>query len=336
MVKERERWVDCIKTFACILVVLGHFFQSMVQANILNNSDSYQWFNKTIYYFHVPLFFICSGYLYQKLTKISSVCDWGNNVLKKLINLGVPYFTFSFATWIMKKVFSGSVNSQIGGLADTLFIHPTSPYWYLYALFFIFLVTPAVKSKIQMISVFALSVIIKLFAIKGIGGGIQAVSYICANEIWFVLGMTLSFVSYPEIIEKRRSAVISIVGIIMFILLSVVVYQRGSTSALVSFILGLLACASIVSLFISMFKNDRSNSVLTFLSKFTMPIFLMHTMFAAAIRVVLIKIGITDAIVNVLIGLVISFIGPIIAALIMHKSRYLEFFLYPGVLIKIK
>lgn len=57
MVKERERWVDYIKTFACILVVLGHFFQSMVQANILNNSDLYQWFNKTIYYFHVPLFF---------------------------------------------------------------------------------------------------------------------------------------------------------------------------------------------------------------------------------------------------------------------------------------
>ena len=85
-----------------------------------------------------------------------------------------------------------------------------------------------------------------------------------------------------------------------------------------------------------MFKDNRRNSILTFLSKFTMPIFLMHTMFAAAIRVVLIKIGITDAIVNVLIGLVISFIGPIIAALIMHKSRYLEFFLYPGVLIKIK
>lgn len=43
---------------------------------------------------------------------------------------------------MLKKVFSSSVNDQIGGLGDTLFLHPTAPYWYLYALFFIFLVTP--------------------------------------------------------------------------------------------------------------------------------------------------------------------------------------------------
>lgn len=34
------------------------------------------------------------------------------------------------------------MNDQIGGWGDTLLLHPTAPYWYLYALFFIFLVTP--------------------------------------------------------------------------------------------------------------------------------------------------------------------------------------------------
>ena len=28
-VKTREKWVDDVKVIACILVVLGHFFQSM-------------------------------------------------------------------------------------------------------------------------------------------------------------------------------------------------------------------------------------------------------------------------------------------------------------------
>ena len=50
--------------------------------------------------------------------------------------------TFTTVTWGLKKVFSSSVNDQIGGLGDTLFLHPTAPYWYLHALFFIFLVTP--------------------------------------------------------------------------------------------------------------------------------------------------------------------------------------------------
>ncbi len=97
---------------------------------------------QTIYYFHVPLFFICSGYLYQKYSKVNSFKSWKSNVLKKALTLGVPYAAFTTATWVLKKVFSSNVNDQIGGLGDTLLLHPTAPYWYLYALFFIFLVTP--------------------------------------------------------------------------------------------------------------------------------------------------------------------------------------------------
>lgn len=54
--KDREKWVDYVKVIACVLVVLGHFFQSMVKATIIPDNDLYSWFNKTIYYFHVPLF----------------------------------------------------------------------------------------------------------------------------------------------------------------------------------------------------------------------------------------------------------------------------------------
>ena len=31
-VRTREKWVDDVKVIACILVVLGHFFQSMTKA----------------------------------------------------------------------------------------------------------------------------------------------------------------------------------------------------------------------------------------------------------------------------------------------------------------
>ena len=55
-VRTREKWVDDVKVIACILVVLGHFLarvQSYAPGGVL-----YEWFHKTIYYFHVPLFFI--------------------------------------------------------------------------------------------------------------------------------------------------------------------------------------------------------------------------------------------------------------------------------------
>ena len=117
-----------MKVIACILVVLGHFFQSMTKANILPANDLYEWFNMTIYYFHVPLFFICSGYLYQKYSEVNSARRWYRNVAKKALILGVPYITFTTITWILKTLFSNSVNDDIGGLYSTLIFHPTAPY----------------------------------------------------------------------------------------------------------------------------------------------------------------------------------------------------------------
>lgn len=45
---DREVWVDNVKANACILVVLGHFFQSMVKAGIYQDNILYQWFDQTI------------------------------------------------------------------------------------------------------------------------------------------------------------------------------------------------------------------------------------------------------------------------------------------------
>lgn len=109
---------------------------------------------------------------------------------KKALALGVPYVSFSTATWVLKKVFSSSVNDQIGGLGDTLFFHPTAPYWYLYALFFIFLVTPTFSS----VKVAAVGLIVALAAkvlILTGGYSVYAVSTVLSNEIWFMLGMSI-------------------------------------------------------------------------------------------------------------------------------------------------
>lgn len=175
MQKQREIWVDNVKIIACILVLLGHFFQSMTKSNVLPANDLYQWFNQTIYMFHVPLFFICSGYLYQKYSRVDDIHSWKMNVLKKALNFGIPYFAFSFATWLLKTVFSGSTNDEIGGVFDTLFLHPTLPYWYLYALFFIFLITPTFNSQRMAVSGLVIAFILKTL---GIIWGVWSTSHI--------------------------------------------------------------------------------------------------------------------------------------------------------------
>ena len=323
-VRTREKWVDDVKVIACILVVLGHFFQSMTKANILPENDLYQWFNTTIYYFHVPLFFICSGYLYQKYSKVNSVDGWFRNVVKKALALGVPYATFSTATWVLKKLFSSSVNDQIGGLGDTLFLHPTSPYWYLYALFFIFLVTPTFSSVKAAAVGLIVALAAKVLILTGGGYSVYAVSTVLSNEIWFVLGMSICAFN----VQLKGRKVQGIICGLLFIILSILVYTAEISEGLASFAMGLLACVAVIMMVAGF--EERLGKGIDSLAKYTMPIFLMHTLFAAPLRSVLMKVGIENAVIHVVLGLGISFAGPIIAAWIMKKTKWLEFFLYPN------
>ena len=326
-VKTREKWVDDVKVIACILVVLGHFFQSMTKANILPENDLYQWFNTTIYYFHVPLFFICSGYLYQKYSNVNSVSSWCKNVAKKGIALGVPYATFTTATWVLKKLFSSSVNDQIGGLGDTLFLHPTSPYWYLYALFFIFLVTPTFSSVKTASVGLIVALAAKVLILTGGGYAVYAVSTVLSNEIWFVIGMSICAFN----VQLKGGKVQGTICGLLFIILSILVYTVEISGSVISFAMGLLACVAVI---LMVAGGKRFGRGMDFLAKYTMPIFLMHTLFAAPLRSVLLKVGVTNAVAHVVLGLGISFAGPIIAAWIMKKTKWMEFFLYPNKLIR--
>ncbi|RST79447.1 acyltransferase, partial [Blautia sp. SG-772] len=299
-----------------------HFFQSMTKANILPENDLYEWFETTIYYFHVPLFFICSGYLYQKYSKVNSADSWCKNVVKKALALGVPYATFTTATWVLKKVFSSSVNDQIGGLSDTLFLHPTAPYWYLYALFFVFIVTPTFSGvKAAAVGLIA-ALAAKVLILTG-GYSVYAVSTVLSNEIWFVLGMSICAFN----VQLKSRKVQGLICGVLFLILSIVVYATEISSSAISFAMGLVACVAVI-LMVAGFEG-KSGKCMDFLAKYTMPIFLMHTLFAAPLRSVLMKVGIENAVIHVVLGLGISFAGPIIAAWIMKKTKWLEFFLYP-------
>lgn len=115
---------------------------------------------------------------------------------------------------------------------------------------------------------------------------------------------------------------------LLFLGLSIAVYMADVQNLAASFALGLMACTAVILLVV--IYEEKSGKAMGFLAKYTMPIFLMHTLFAAPLRSVLLKIGVTNAAIHVVLGLGISFAGPIVAAWIMKKTKWLEFFLYPN------
>ena len=146
---KRYLWVDNLKIFACLLVVIGHLYMSMMAGGwISENNILYCWPIQTVYTFHVPLFFVCSGFLYQA----TAPNEWNvkkhiGNIKKKALALGVPYVTFSTITLLLKNVFATDVNNAAPPFLKTLLIEPIAPYWYLYTLFLLFCLIPPVIGK---------------------------------------------------------------------------------------------------------------------------------------------------------------------------------------------
>lgn len=331
MSSKREVWIDYIKVLACLLVVLGHFFQSMVKANIIPETGFHLWFDTTIYYFHVPLFFICSGYLYQKHSKVDSWQSWSRNVIKKAINLGIPYFVFSTLTWVIKTVFAESTSNAIGGIAEVLFINPYPPYWYLYVLFFIFLLVPTMRSDrsikgagLFLLVAVAMKIAICLFPKLSLWK-IYAVYGLFQYTIWFASGMSLAVIGE----EKIKNRLIGAILLAVFIAFSI--YTVNISDSFIEFGVTALACAAVFMIMVQMNPNKN----LDMLAPYTMPVFLMHTLIAAPVRIVLVKVGIMNPVIHIAVGLIASIIGPVIAIKIMQKIK-LDFLVYPGKYIKIK
>lgn len=332
---EREIWVDNVKVFACVLVVVGHFFQSMISASVLDSNSVYEWFEQSIYMFHVQLFFICSGYLYQKNSRVNTINEWKENVLKKMLTLGVPYFAFSLLTWILKMAFSSSVNQQVEGLVQSLFVNPMSPYWYLYCLFLLFLITPTFKDKKIASVVLSIALIMKI-VVSILGCDFYAVFVALMYEIWFVIGICLCIVDIRRILEKTKNFWLGITLAIIFLGSSILAFANQVSNEIFNFLLGLVACAGTILIVGYLFRNNKQPKWIVCMSKYTMPIFLMHTIFAATLRSAMFKVGIENPLVHVTTGLVISFAGPIIAAKIMEKVKWMDFFLHPTKYIKQK
>lgn len=331
--KIRYEWVDNVKFAACMLVVLGHFFMGMAESEIIRQTAFYNIVNQAVYTFHVPVFFVCSGFLYQKSDKVHTLKAYSGNALSKLLNLGVPYLTFTAATILLKTVFSGNVNNQATDLVQTLFIEPVAPYWYLYALLLFFLLVPCLKSKKQAWLLFGISIAFRIiYTVFNITQTATPyfVRSVTGRLIWFALGILLAFYEEQSFDKKKRRIALIICPFLLVIpsVLSVIYFRSFNGSALVQFVIGMPLVLLVVFLALS-FQPKRLSKISSRFSEYFMPVYVMHTIFAAGVRIVLLKFGIDNIFIHIAAGLVASLAFPIAIYEAAKRLPPLLFFIYP-------
>lgn len=116
---KRLYFIDFLKGFAILCVVIGHIAAFNPKCNILIDF---------VYSFHMPLFFFISGYLYQRSSRKSIRVD----VYKKITTLIVPYISISILAIIIHGISTETICGYF--LSETRW-----GYWFLPTLFLLFL-----------------------------------------------------------------------------------------------------------------------------------------------------------------------------------------------------
>ena len=89
---KRSHYIDAIKGFLILLVIIGHCIQ-YGNGYIYRDNELYynDFFFRSIYSFHMPMFMIVSGYLFG----YSNKKPIGTVVFSKLKSIGVPFVVYS-------------------------------------------------------------------------------------------------------------------------------------------------------------------------------------------------------------------------------------------------
>lgn len=128
---KRYIYIDKIKGLAILLIVLGHI--------ILWNGNEGNYISNYIYTFHVPIFFIISGFLYY--SKRDMIFQKSNKeiFIEKSKKILYPYFTFSVICvvyLVIRAILNyQSISSIVKVIINIIFFFGYGPLWFLPTLF---------------------------------------------------------------------------------------------------------------------------------------------------------------------------------------------------------
>lgn len=140
----RLSWIDEVKGAAIILVVLGHAAMWVDRGNYYNAYIAGYIFD-AIYAFHMPLFFLISGYLYEMTWNENGHIFSYKKVKNRFMDLFSIYVLFSVLWWLPKYITGFFVTLKtpmaLSNLLSIL-IFPIQHMWFLWVLSILFIVVP--------------------------------------------------------------------------------------------------------------------------------------------------------------------------------------------------
>lgn len=320
---ERNVLVDKLKGYACFLVLFGHVIMGVRLAGIAIPSF-FAGVEQFIWSFHVALFLFLSGVVYQETGEWKSQKTKVRFVLRKLLNLGIPYGVFS-AVYILINSLVGQANNQ-SSVRDILFIWktPVAQYWFLYALFFQFCIWTCLSGMLKNWQI-TLIVVAVGYVLPLLGVGLGSFDVVFYAALAFGVGTFISFSRLTKLPVYAKWVIVA-----AHLATGILLILRGKIEApIIKEIMLLFGIYAGIQL-ISLLQNCKTVAkFLLFMNRYSLQIYLLHTIFTAGIRIVLLRVNITQWWLHVVLGVVGGIALSVLAAVVAGKTKWLNFFFFP-------
>jgi fucose 4-O-acetylase-like acetyltransferase len=289
-IKKYYQDMGILRGIGITLVVVGHSFP----AQSLNNFF-YRFINDFIYLFHMPLFFVISGFFAGKIFTISGIREYGSFVKTKFLRLMVPYFAVTMIAIPFKFMLNDFAlrTMHLSHLLRNLFIYPwENPilfFWFLYTLFGIFVLAPLIKKlpSIIILMIFFITYLLPNNLIK-----VCCIDDIMHYSIFFFGGFFFN-AFYSKYQQFRHKGYIAVGCLLALIVLNLFLQSLESSSALsyllkyIAPLFGIVGCVSLSYLL----QGGRIGNFFDYIGKFSFDIFLFSWFFQSGIRVLFFQVG---------------------------------------------
>ena len=312
---KRIGYVDSLKGFAIILVVLGHICAGYNAAQAYPSAKlALTAIHRAIYMFHMPLFMTISGYVFRAAYFTDVGEPRRGRIFRQALDLLLTCFLFSAMLGCFKMVAAGYVNSVMSP-RDILLIpvRPVSPYWYLYVLaIFYFTFSAGMARLCRMRTAILLPMTVFLSAWGSwIGTNMPfELGRSLFYSFFFALGIALRRHGWDVL---TNSIATSIFGVCAGVLAAIFWHgcRGGDAIPLVNLALGTMFTFFFWGVF-SQIQFFAGNRVLRFVGRNSLEIYLLHCIFTAGNRTVLSRLGVGNAFVGTSLNLIISVLLPML------------------------
>lgn len=297
----RQPWVDIAKGLGILLVVLGHAIRGLFSAHIASPDGWVGMLDEWIYSFHMPLFFFLSGLFLERAV------NRPNAFISRAQSIVYPYILWSIIQTSAQMAFSSQANASVD-IYDILniAIYPIAQFWFLYVLFIIQITYLGFrKAGLPLWSLFILSLILSMVSIAGVDLHWGVLYLVSQYYGYLVLGALLR--DRLASASTQSSVILISAGFFLLFVMSCRIYMDGQPIELAG--LGIAGSCSL-----AMGLRERYAKPLMVLGQYSLEIYAAHVITGAVIRTLLVKAGITDVIVHLLLQTLGGSILPIILA----------------------